>query len=319
MNERYDPLETLTWIDASIIGAFVAYAVSSGLRSRKVASQNLEEYFLAGRSLSGWKAGISMAATQFSADTPLLVTGLVATAGIFALWQLWIYALAFLLMGFVLAPSWRRAQVLTDAELTELRYGSRAATTLRAIKAIYFGTIFNCVVLAWVLFATTAIAHYTVGQWIWSGRVSFDEVNTPLSWAVVAAIAVLGLDLPVPSWVLRSSDVLGGLAIPLMQLSLGVSLARLRPSDVPRTLALSVGRLAMGVSVGLALAELFGLEGTARGVLILDCAMPAAVFNYMMAERYGRSPSEVASVVVLSTLLSFATLPLLIGWLLGTP
>jgi len=168
-------------------------------------------------------------------------------------------------------------------------------------------------------FATTAIAHYTLGQWIWSGRVSFDEVNTPLSWAVVAAVAVLGLGLPVPSWALRTADVLGGLAIPLMQLSLGVSLARLRPSDIPRTLSLAVGRLAMGVSVGIALAELFGLEGTARGVLILDCAMPAAVFNYMMAERYGRSPSEVASVVVLSTLLSFATLPLLIGWLLGTP
>jgi len=149
----------LHWIDGVILLAFVVYAISAGLRSRRVASQNLEEYFLAGRSLPGWKAGLSMAATQFAADTPLLVTGLIATAGIFALWQLWIYALAFLLMGFVLAPSWRRARVLTDAELTELRYGSRAAIWLRGIKAIYFGTIFNCVVLAWVLFATKAIAE----------------------------------------------------------------------------------------------------------------------------------------------------------------
>ena len=150
---------TLHWVDVLIIAAFAIYAIRAGLRSRRVASQNLEEYFLAGRSLSGWKAGISMAATQFAADTPLLVTGLVATAGIFALWQLWIYALAFLLMGFVLAPSWRRARVLTDAELAELRYGGGAATTLRAVKALYFGTIFNCVVLAWVLFATKAIAE----------------------------------------------------------------------------------------------------------------------------------------------------------------
>ena len=150
---------TLGWIDILIILAFIVYSVSSGIRSRKIASQNLEEYFLAGRSLSGWRAGLSMAATQFAADTPLLVTGLVATAGIFALWQLWIYALAFFLMGFILAPSWRRANVLTDAELTELRYGSGAATALRGIKAIYFGTIFNCVVLAWVLFATKAIAE----------------------------------------------------------------------------------------------------------------------------------------------------------------
>jgi predicted permease len=166
-------------------------------------------------------------------------------------------------------------------------------------------------------FATTAIAHYTVGLWIWSGRISFAEVNQPLSWAVVAAVAVLASGAAVPTWLLRTTEVLGGLTIPLMQLSLGVSLARLRPTDIPRTLALSVGRLAMGFGVGLALAEAFGFEGTARGVLILDCAMPAAVFNYMMAERYGRAPSDVASVVVLSTLLSFATLPALIGWLLG--
>ncbi len=146
-------------LDVLIIVAFVIYAISSGLRNKGEASKNLEEYFLAGRSLPGWKAGLSMAATQFAADTPLLVTGLIATAGIFALWQLWIYALAFLLMGFVLGSSWRRAGVLTDAELTEVRYGKSPAAVLRGIKAIYFGTIFNCTVLAWVLFAAAKIAE----------------------------------------------------------------------------------------------------------------------------------------------------------------
>lgn len=146
-------------IDVLIIVAFVAYAIISGFRAREAASQSLEEYFLAGRSLPGWKAGISMAATQFAADTPLLVTGLIATAGIFSLWRMWIYALAFLLMGFVFAASWRRAGVLTDAELTEIRYGGRAAAALRGVKAIYFGTIFNCTVLAMVLFAAKEIAE----------------------------------------------------------------------------------------------------------------------------------------------------------------
>ena len=91
----------MTALDGLILAAFVVYAVSVGLRNRCRASENLEQYFLAGRSLSGWKAGLSMAATQFAADTPLLVTGLVATAGIFGLWQLWIFALPFLLVGFV--------------------------------------------------------------------------------------------------------------------------------------------------------------------------------------------------------------------------
>lgn len=98
-----------------------------------------------------------MAATQFAADTPLLVTGLIAASGVFALWRLWIYALAFLLMGFVLGAAWRRAGVLTDAELTMQRYSARGALTLRALKAIYYGTVINGVVLAFVLAAAMRI------------------------------------------------------------------------------------------------------------------------------------------------------------------
>lgn len=172
-------------IDVSIIFLFIIYAVSSGFRNRGEASKNIEEYFLAGRSLPGWKAGLSMAATQFAADTPLLVTGVIATAGIFALWQLWIYALAFLLMGFVLASSWRRAGVLTDAELTEVRYGNTSAAVLRGIKAIYFGTIFNCTVLAWVLFATAKIAEPFLlwDQWLPYGL--FQPVVDFVQWVGV--------------------------------------------------------------------------------------------------------------------------------------
>ncbi len=146
-------------IDAAIVLAFVAYAASAGWRERRRAARGLGDYFLAGRSLDGWSAGISMAATQFAADTPLLVTGLIATAGIFSLWRLWIYAVSFLLLGFLLAPCWRRARVITDAELAEFRYGGRAATALRAVKAVYFGTIFNCTVLAMVLFAAKEITE----------------------------------------------------------------------------------------------------------------------------------------------------------------
>ncbi|MBK9295081.1 MAG: Na+:solute symporter [Oligoflexia bacterium] len=149
----------MTLIDALIIFVFIGYSIYSGLKNKEIASKNLVEYFLAGRSLKGWQAGISMAATQFAADTPLLVTGLIATAGIFSLWRLWIYAFSFLLLGFLLAPCWRRSEVLTDAELVELRYDQKLVGTLRGIKAIYFGTIFNCTVLAMVLLAATRLAE----------------------------------------------------------------------------------------------------------------------------------------------------------------
>ena len=149
----------MTALDGLIVVAFVTYAAGAGFRNRRRASRSLEEYFLAGRTLPGWKAGLSMAATQFAADTPLLVTGLLATAGIFGLWQLWIFAITFLLIGFVLAGAWRRAGVVTDAELVEVRYGGRPAAVLRAVKAVYLGTLVNCVALAWVLFAAAKVAE----------------------------------------------------------------------------------------------------------------------------------------------------------------
>lgn len=149
----------MTWIDGAIVLAFLLYAVLAGFRSREAASRSLDDYFLAGRSLTGWQAGLSMAATQFSADTPLLVAGLIATSGIFALWRIWIYAIAFLFMGFVLAAPWRRTGVLTDAELTELRYRSCGAPLLRVVKALYLGTVVNWVVLGMVFLAATRLAE----------------------------------------------------------------------------------------------------------------------------------------------------------------
>jgi Na+/proline symporter len=196
----------MTKWDWAILGAFILYALYAGFREREQASKNLDEYFLAGRSLSGWKAGLSMAATQFAADTPLLVTGLVATAGIFALWRLWIYALAFLLMGFLLAPSWRRVGVLTDAELTEVRYGHRAAAALRGIKAIYFGTIVNCTVLAMVLLAATRLAEPFLLWDQWLPPAFFETCVHSVQWAGVP-FAVGGLEADT-IWIRSTNNLL---------------------------------------------------------------------------------------------------------------
>jgi Na+/proline symporter len=204
-------------LDAAILVAFAVYAIASGLRARRTASTGLEEYFLAGRSLSGWKAGISMAATQFAADTPLLVTGLIATAGIFSLWRLWIYALAFLLLGFVLAPSWRRAGVLTDAELAEVRYGGTGAAWLRGVKAVYFGLVFNCAVLAMVLWAAKEIAEPFLRWHAWLPEGLFGAVRALVEWVGVPFARASASDADV--WV-RSAD--NGISIALL---VGLTLA----------------------------------------------------------------------------------------------
>jgi solute:Na+ symporter, SSS family len=174
-------------LDLAIVLVFVVYSVSAGLRARRQASRGLDEYFLAGRTLPGWKAGVSMAATQFAADTPLLVAGLVATGGVFLLWRLWIYGIAFLLMAFVFAALWRRAGVLTDAELTEVRYSGPGILPLRGLKAVYYGTFFNCVVLAMVLIAAVRIAEVFLPWHLW--------LPAGVHAALVSVVAATGLSI----------------------------------------------------------------------------------------------------------------------------
>jgi len=165
--------------------------------------------------------------------------------------------------------------------------------------------------MAWYVIAS--LGHFTIGIWLVSGSPSpAFLLKTPIIYSLIIAFAFMLTETVPPKWALNTTQLLGNLGIPMMLLTLGVSLARLRVIGLGRGIALSVLRLLMGLAIGVAVAALFGLEGVARGVLILDCAMPVAVFNYIMAERYGRGSSEVASMVVISTALSFATLPLLL-------
>jgi SSS family solute:Na+ symporter len=181
-------------IDIFIVVIFVIYAISSGFRARRKASRSLEEYFLAGKTIKGWQAGFSMAATQFAADTPLLVTGLIATGGIFLLWRLWIYGVAFILMAFVFAANWRRAGVLTDAEVTEIRYSGRGVLALRVLKAIYYGTVINCVVMAMVLVAAMRIAEVFLPWHEWlPGSVYAPLVNLTQSVGLSLGESATGL------------------------------------------------------------------------------------------------------------------------------
>ena len=138
-------------IDWAIIIAYVALALAVGVWFSKRASSSTNEYFLSGRTLPWWVLGTSMAATTFAADTPLAITELVRTEGIWRNWFWWNVALQGLLAAFFFAPLWRRARVVTDQELIELRYSGRRAAFLRAFKALYFAVIQNCLVMSWVI------------------------------------------------------------------------------------------------------------------------------------------------------------------------
>lgn len=163
-----------------------------------------------------------------------------------------------------------------------------------------------------LFFAVASLGNWTIGQAVLAGRGQLREVlRSPMIYAILAGILGNWAEIHPPLWIMRSLQVAGGIAIPLMLLTLGVSLATLKVQDLRNGLILSVLRLGLGIAVGFGLATLIGLEGAARGVFIVQCAMPVAVVNYVFAVRYNREPAAVASLVVLSTLLSFASLPVL--------
>ena len=129
-------------------------------------------------------------------------------------------------------------------------------------------------------------------------------------------VIVLATETTMPRWFNATTSILGGITIPAMLLMLGTSLARLNISSVRETLTVAVMRLAIGLVLGLAAIYLFDLTGMLAGVVLLQATMPAAVFNYVFAERYNREPDKVAAVILQSTVMSVLSLPLLVGWAL---
>lgn len=141
--------------------------------------------------------------------------------------------------------------------------------------------------------------------------------TTPVIYAAILGLGLLSADVVVPGWLERLISLLAGLAIPLMMIAMGYSLAGFRVARLPTALGLGLVRLALGFGAGVAISSLLGLEGLVRNVVILQSAMPAAVFNYLLAARYNRHPEDVAGIVLVSSVIAAAALPLLLSWLLG--
>ena len=164
-------------------------------------------------------------------------------------------------------------------------------------------------------FMVMSVLHFSLGLALVSGEGVFKTmVSNPIVHSVWIAVLLLITQWQLPQSVMNTIDLLGQFAIPLMLIALGVSLASLVVEDLFTSLKFSVLRIFGGCAIAWAVCEIFAVEGTMRGVLILQSTMPVAVFNYLIAERYQRSPKAVAGIVVVSTLLAFMVLPLVL-WL----
>src|SRR5262249_1499045 len=153
------------------IAVYLLINLVIGVYYRRRSGGNTEEFFVSGRNVSWWLAGTSMVATTFAADTPLFVSGVIATQGIAGNWIWWSSCLGGLLTVFFFARYWRRCGGLPCLEPTAVRYGGRPAAFLRGFKAVYLGLLMNCLILGWVTNAMVSIIAVLLGPLIPEGKV----------------------------------------------------------------------------------------------------------------------------------------------------
>ncbi len=179
----------LTAIDWFVIVLYFAVTIAIGLLFSKRAGSSLSEYFVSGRSLPWWIAGTSMVATTFAADTPLAVTGLVATHGLAGNWVWWAFAVGGMFTVFVYAKLWRRAEVMTDVELTEMRYSGKPAAALRGIRAVYVALIINPIIIGWVTGAMLTVLKATLLSE--AGSTTTGNNSIVIDWGIIAVCLVV--------------------------------------------------------------------------------------------------------------------------------
>lgn len=154
----------LSILDWAIVVGYLVFALGVGIIYSRRAGKSSEEYFLGGRSLPWWILGTSMVASTFAADTPLAITEMSRSKGIWENWFWWNWLLYGLLAVFLFSRLWRRANVLTENELLELRYSGAPAAFLRFFKAGYFALLYNFIVMGWVLNGMSSVLSVMLGD-----------------------------------------------------------------------------------------------------------------------------------------------------------
>jgi solute:Na+ symporter, SSS family len=167
-------LQPLDWI---IVAASLAICFVPALFYGKRAGKSTSEFFVSGRAVPWWLAGLSMVATTFSSDTPNLVTDIVRRNGVAGNWVWWAFVLTGVSTVFFYARLWRRSGVMTDLEFYEIRYSGGAARGLRGFRAVYLGLLFNCMIMATVNLAACKIANVLFGLERWQTLLAVGVLN----------------------------------------------------------------------------------------------------------------------------------------------
>lgn len=177
------------WIDYLVIGGYVAMMVIVGYYAQKRGQDTLEDYFTSGKNLPWWLIGISMVATTFAADTPLAVTGIIASEGIAGNWIWWNFMFSGLFTVFLYAKLWKRADVITDVEFISIRYSGKPARILRGFRSLYLAFPINCIILGWVTVGMAKILTVLLG--VQNLVINIGGVTLAGEWVIILVMYLL--------------------------------------------------------------------------------------------------------------------------------
>ncbi|MDQ3560309.1 MAG: AEC family transporter [Pseudomonadota bacterium] len=213
-----------------------------------------------------------------------------------------------LVSGIVAWPLARIAGVETRAFLPCVMFGNVGPVGI-PLTVLAFGQA--GLAPAVLLLVLSNILHFTVGIWVMSGRADLKSVlASPLVWSTLLGLAFSSFHLQIPAWLEVTLTLIGNILVPMMLLSLGARLAEGQSTQWRAGVIGAVGAPLVRIAVAAVLLQLLPLNGVQGGAFLMFAALPPAVFNYLLADRFGRDPEKVAAIVIAGHFASVAFLPL---------
>lgn len=216
--------------------------------------------------------------------------------------------------GLVLWPIVKQTSVQPKTFIPPMMF-SNAANIGLPLQVLAFGE--QALPAAVILLLTFNLLHFSLGIYILDHRSHWlDTFKQPVILAGIAAIAFKLLDWQLPSSAAVPLDMMGNVCVPLMLFSLGMRLTTAEFSDLKLGLIAGITAPVLGMSIALVATSFIAMPEAHIGNLLLFAALPPAIMNFLMAERFNQEPEKVASIVMIGNMLAIVTLPLALAYVL---
>jgi len=163
--------------------------------------------------------------------------------------------------------------------------------------------------------ALIVLCHFTLGVFLADRKFNINVIiKNPPFYAIIISVIFLYFKIELPNFIENTTFLLMYATIFLILMTLGIALTRLKVFSFKKAFISSIGRVILGPIIGFLLIKYFNLEGFAAGVLLIQCSMPSAVLTYLVGSIYSpkKIVDNIASMIVVSTVMSFITIPVIV-------